>query len=120
MAIDPVSFKIRFPEFASVIDASIQVSIDDADLVLNSAFWQDKYDLGLYYLSAHYLSLAQKSEAGSISSQYPTASRAVDGTSVGYTTFTPVDNSDAFYSSTQYGQRYLAIRKSLGVGACVV
>lgn len=120
MAIDPASFKIRFPEFAAVADASVQIAIDDAVVMLNTAFWGVKYDLGLYYLSAHYLTLSQKSEAGSSSSNSPISARSVDGASVSYATYTPGNNSDAYLSSTQYGQRYLALRKSLGVGACVI
>lgn len=120
MAIDPASFKIRFPEFDSVADARIQLFIDDAVIVLNSVYWGDKYDLGLHYLTAHLLTLGTKTEAGSSTSVGAIASRAVDGASVAYTNVQPTDVGDAYYMSTSYGQRYLALRKTLGVAACVI
>ena len=120
MAIDPASFKVRFPEFDSVLDARIQVFIDDSVVILNTVYWEDKYDLGLYYLTAHYLTLASLTEAGSSGPTGPVAAKTVDGVSISYANPANNDLSDAFYSSTSYGQRYLALRKSLGVPAIVV
>ena len=120
MAIDPASFKIRFPEFDSVDDSRIQVFIDDAVLVLNESYWSSKYDLGLYYYTAHSLALATQTEGGNIGSMGLVGSKAVDGTSISYTNPTPNDQSDAYYLSTLYGQRYIQLRDSLGVPAFVV
>lgn len=118
--IDPASFKVRFPEFSAESDSRIQVFIDDSVVLLNSVYWGTKYDLGLYYLTAHYLALANKSEAGSITSNGQISSRSVDGASVGYSHPTPANESDAYYASTSYGQRYLALRRNLGVPASVI
>jgi len=119
--IDPASFKIRFPEFAAESDPRIQLFIDDSVIILNSTYWGEKYNLGLYYLTAHYLVLANKSEAGSISSPGGAiAGRTVDGVSVTYTTAQPKNESDANYMTTTYGQRYLALRQTLGVPASVI
>lgn len=116
--IDPASFKVRFPEFASESDPRIQLFIDDSVIILNSVYWGEKYDLGLSYLTAHYLTLANRSEAGSISSGGgAVASRNVDGVAVTYTTAQPANESDAYYLTTTYGQRYLALRKTLAVAA---
>ena len=118
--IDPASFKTRFPEFAAESDPRIQLFIDDSVIVLNYAFWGTKYDLGLSYLTAHYLTLANKSEAGSVTSKNPIGGRTVDGVAVTYTPATPVDQGDAYLAYTTYGQRYLALRKTLGSTASVV
>jgi len=123
MAINPTSFKIRFNEFDSVLDAYIQLFIDDAMVILNPVFWGSKYDLGLYYLTAHFLSLSNRTNigaSGSFGPVAPVASKSVDGVSISYNN--PVINnmSDAIYGSTIYGQRYLALRQTLGVAACVV
>ena len=118
--IDPASFKTRFPEFAAESDPRIQLFIDDSVIILNSTYWGEKYNLGLYYLTAHYLVLANKSEAGSITSKGALASRTVDGTSVNYNRVTPTDESDSYYAYTTYGQKYLALRKTLGVPASVI
>lgn len=119
--IDPASFKTRFPEFAAESDPRIQLFIDDSVIILNSVYWGEKYDLGLYYLTAHYLVLANKSEAGSITSAGGAiAGRTVDGVSVTYTTAQPKNESDAIYMTTTYGQRYLTLRKTLGIPASVI
>ena len=118
--IDPASFKTRFPEFASESDPRIQLFIDDSVIILNTVFWGTKYDLGLSYLTAHYLTLANKSEAGSNVAKGAVASRTVDGASVSYNRIAPTNESDSYYAYTTYGQRYLALRKTLGVAACVI
>lgn len=120
MSIDPASFVIRFPEFASIGVDRLQLFLDDAELNLNTAYWGDKYDLGHAYLAAHYVSLGSRTEAGSYSPMTTVASKSVDGVSISYNSPSPKNQSDAYYSSTAYGQRYLALRKTLGVPACVI
>ena len=113
-------FKTRFPEFTSISDARVQLFIDDAVVILNETNWSEKYDLGLYYLTAHYLVLGEKSSAGNSGSNGQIASKAVDGTSVSYNNPTLNGSDDSYFSSTSYGQRYLELRKSLGVPAYVI
>lgn len=120
MAIDPALFKVRFPEWVSVADATIQMWIDDAVTILNESHWGTKYDLGLYYLSAHFLALGETSAVGDGASVNGVSSRGVDGTSIGYNVLAPENQSDAYYASTTYGQRYLHLKKSLGVTAFVI
>ena len=120
MSITATNFKIRFPEFAAEVDARIELFIADAAIVINEVYWDTKYDLGLYYLTAHYISLANKSAAGGSGGSGAIASRSVEGVSVSYSNATPDDQSDAYYGSTSYGQRYLTLRKTLGVAACVI
>lgn len=118
--ITATSFKVRFPEFVSIADARIDIFIDDAVLILNEVYWGTKYDLGLNYLTAHYLTLGEKSSGGNSGSRGEVSSRAVDGTSTSYNVVTLNSLSDSYYTSTSYGQRYLALRKNLGVPACVI
>jgi len=118
--ITATSFKTRFPEFTSIADARIELFIEDAVLVLNEVNWGTKYDLGLYYLTAHYLALGEKSSVGNSGSNGQVASKAVDGTSISYNNATLTGVDDSYYSSTSYGQRYLQLRKSLGVPAYVI
>ncbi len=123
MSITTALFKIRFPEFVSQDNARVQLFIDDAVIMLNETAWGDKYDLGLYYLSAHYLKKALRSEA--ISGNAPTpsgaiVSRSVDGASVSYADNKAESAFEAQYSSTIYGQRYLAMLKTLGIPAFTV
>ncbi|MCK5603145.1 DUF4054 domain-containing protein [Candidatus Pacearchaeota archaeon] len=118
--ITPSTFKVRFPEFDSVDDARIQLFLDDAELILNSAYWGDKLDLGTSYYTAHALASAPGAEGGSSAGTTgPVSARAVDGASVTYGSSAPVAGSqgEAYYLSTSYGQKYLALVKSLGVAA---
>jgi len=118
MSIDATTFKVRFPEFSAVANARIDLFIGDAVEVLNEVYWDNKYDLGLYYLTAHYLALASQTEAGNVTGDGgAVASRAVDGTSVSFTTAQPDNESDAYYSQTAYGRRYLSLRKNLDIPA---
>ena len=121
--ITPAQFKTRFPEFVSEDDARVQLFIDDSVLVLNEVYWDAKYDLGLSYLTAHYLALGNQTESGnaSVGKTGPVQSRAVDGASVSYGAgAVPKDQSEGYYLQTAYGQRYLALVKSLGIPAFVI
>lgn len=120
MAIDPASFKIRFPEFASVDDSRIQLFIDDAVIILNETYWGTKYDLGLYYLTAHFLTLGNESEAGSDGPTGPVTSQAVDGTNISFGIKSSDSGWENYIGSTVYGQRYLALMETLGVPAYVI
>lgn len=120
MAITPADFKIRFPEFDSVDDSRIQLFIDDSVLILNETYWGTKYDLGLYYLTAHYLTVATRMANGnSDDASSSVTGKAVDGTSVTYGSPVINDGSDDFYNASAYGKQYLALRKNLGVPAYV-
>lgn len=122
MTVTPGLFKIRFPEFDCSTSAQIQMFIDDAELILNEAYWGDKYDLGVYYLTAHFVTKSNASTAGGkVGTTGAISGRAVDGVSVSYGAGpTPTGQNDAYYSTTVYGQRYIALRETLGVPACVI
>lgn len=121
MTITPESFSLRYPEFSCVTDERIQLFIDDAVIVLNEDYWGNKYDLGLSYLTAHYLTIALRMEDGNTEDAASTISaKAVDGTSITYAVPVINDGSDAFYNSTPYGMQYLALRRNLGVPAYVI
>lgn len=118
--ITPAEFKIRFPEFSSEDDTRIQLFIDDSVVILNEPYWGTKFDMGLSYYTAHLLVIGTKTAAGSSGSQGSVTSRSVDGTSVSYGNSSTGDTADDFLASTAYGQRYLALRKTLGVPAYVI
>jgi len=120
MSITATEFKTRFTEFSAIADATIEIFIEDSVLMINETHWGDKYDLGLYYLSAHYLSLSILSGSGNTSSVLPQSGKSVDGTSVSFSSPSYDDGNEAYYNSTTYGQRFWSLIRSLGVGACVV
>ena len=114
------TFKARFPEFSSIDDSRIEIFIEDSLLVLNEATWGTIYSLAVCYLTAHYLALGQASSGGDDGTLAPVASQAVDGTSISFNSFSPTSEFSSFYNSTQYGQRFYTLIKSLGVMAATV
>lgn len=106
--ITPTDFKTRFPEFDSVDDTRVQMFIDDAVLELIQSVWDVYYDLGLFYLTAHYLALATASNQGNGSSSAvgPLSQATVGNVSASFAKKTPGTDSEEYYNSTQYGQRY--------------
>ena len=111
---NPTEFKLRFPEFSSVADDRIQIFINDALLVLNEDVWGKTYSIGVCYLTAHYLALSEDSATGNSSSVGNIASQAVDGTSISFNSYSPLSASQSYFLSTQYGQRFYTLIKSLG------
>ena len=125
MATDPTQLKARFPEFASVDDARVQIFLDDADLAMDSGIWGKYFDNGQAYLAAHYLAMADKtSGGGSAGVSGPITGRTVDGVSVSYSSAQPVGGANSqtagFYNTTKYGQRYLVMMKNLGGNMSIV
>ena len=113
-------FKIRFPEFSCLPDEQIQMFVDDSADILNEAQWGTKYDLGLYYYTAHLVETGQRTAAGNKGPIAPVSGKAVDGVSISYAVNQPGEAGDAWLSSTAYGQRYIALRKNLGISAFAI
>ena len=118
--ITPTAFKARFPEFSSIDDIRIQIFIDDALLVVNETTWGTLYSIAVYYLSAHYLALSEDSLNGNSGSVGNVSSQGVDGTSISFNTYSPDNSSQTYWLSTQYGQRFYSMIKSLGAMAFTV
>lgn len=121
MATTIALFKSRFPEFDSVAEDRIQLFLDDAEAVMDSATWSNLFDAGQAYLAAHYLALATKSAVGSTAaSSGAVISRSVDGVSVSYGGASSTSHNAGYYSATAYGQRYFTMLKNLGIAASVI
>lgn len=120
MAVTPTTFKSRFPEFSSIADARIEVFIDDAKLTISEGRWGRYYELGLFYLTAHYLSLAESSADGDDKSSGAVASQSVGDTSVSYVSPAVTSDAQLYYQQTTYGLRFLMLMKFAGAGGFVV
>lgn len=121
--ITPDDFKLRFQEFACKKNAEVQIFLDDAIIMLNDALWGTKYDLGLSYLTAHYLALSDRSASSNpkaAATSGPVSAKSVDGVSLAYASHQAEDDWEAYYSQTSYGQRYLAMMKTLPIVAIIV
>jgi len=121
MAITPTDFKARFPEFSLIDDVRVQIFIDDAALEMSESAWNILYNKGLAYLTAHLLTIANKSEAngGSGGTNNPVASHSVEGVSESFAVPT-LDDATNNITSTSYGQEYARLLRLIGRGAFVV
>lgn len=110
------TFKIRFPEFESQDNARVQLFLDDAATQVSKTKFGTSYDLAIFYLIAHYLSLSEKSANGSSGNVGAVASKSVEGVSVSYNQATANTQCESYYITTSYGQRYLEIKSQIAVG----
>jgi len=111
MVTNPTDFKLRFPEFASIDDARIQLFLDDAVLMMTSEDkWLEYYTLAQSYYAAHLLIAGEFSSMGDSGAMFPLAHSEVDDVvlkrAVG-----DVDPKAEELLSTTYGKRYLKYRK---------
>ena len=127
MAITIADFRTRFPEFCDRTlypDARIQLFIDDTVCWMGTDenHWcssGQKYNYAQAYLTAHLLTKGTNSSAGDSSGAAgPITSKTAGGVSV---TRSSIDTSnmsttDADFSSTTYGQRYMEIRDQCFIG----
>lgn len=104
-------FRAAFPEFGSTADGPIEDALEEG-LVHHSATLK-----GQLLVAAHLLALSQESTGGSGSSVLTgdVASVSVAGQSVSVVPQSE-RGRDAFYASTRYGRRYLALRRSRSTG----
>jgi hypothetical protein len=106
--VTPSSFKIRFPEFTTTSNDTIQMLIDEATLLItNFGTYQD---IATNYLTAHLLTLNGKSSPSN-----SIASKTVGSVSISYGGSNGT-LTESFYSSTSYGQMYLDLRKRISKG----
>jgi len=110
-----IEFKTRFPEFVDTTDATIDIYIQDAEIMVTQSKWGLLFNIGVAYLSAHYLDLALKSSTGKSGAVNQIASKSVEGVSVSYATPQGTIAED-YYQSTIYGQRYLSLLSQVGIG----
>jgi hypothetical protein len=104
-------FKIRFPEFSTVPDSTIQISLDDAALLMkDKPKWLDFYDVALMYLAAHLLYSGLQSASGDGTPLAPVSHQEVDDVIIKKALAHLEPSADELYS-TSYGKRYMWYRK---------
>jgi hypothetical protein len=112
-------FRTRFPEFASIADAVVELNIDDAELEVSTAFGAYQ-DIATLFLAAHYLVLSQDAESGASGSVGGVASESVDGVSQSFSVVAASNQGDQLLASTVYGQRFLSYRQKIAIGNVMV
>ena len=110
--ITSTNFKIKFPEFTSTSDAKINLLIDEAYLSIGAKYGKFQ-DTAVLYFVAHNLVI----ETNGLNAMSATvSSQSVDGVSVSYAMPTTINEINAYYGSTGYGQKYLYYFNIVRVG----
>lgn len=106
----------RFPEFSIEAAPSLQLAIDDAELMVGSCFGKFR-DTAVAYMAAHLFTMGKETDSGNTSPLQAVASESVGSVSVSY-----VSSSDARSnnSSTSYGQHFDNLKKRCCVGMVAV
>jgi hypothetical protein len=123
MAVTPTTIKTRYPEFASVADARIQVFIDDAELEMDEGRWGDLYDRGLSALTAHLLAIANRNAASAgtgISIGGALTARTIGSLSASFGSSPSNGSTEDYLRSTAYGADYLRLVQIVGTDIVVV
>jgi hypothetical protein len=100
------SFKLKFPEFASVADGTVEFAIEEAQMMVDDSWIDDaNSSLGMLYLAAHHL-MVTLSRAESGTGQL-IKSESFAGMTVSYDTDQQTKPDPGDYTSTPYGSRFL-------------
>jgi len=105
-----IQFRAKFPEFDSVADSLVLETINEALHIFALC------DLPVLWLTAHLLTVDADSGAGSGGApvdggEGETTSESAGGVSASFKTQADT-GSDTYYTSTAYGRRFLALRKT--------
>lgn len=107
------TWKVRFPEYASVTDDVFNLFLGDAVLEMgdDEARWIGFYDVAISHLIAHLVYLSQVTAEGDANPATPLRSTEVDDVIVTYAVSKTIENSFDMYLATAYGQKYIYYRR---------
>lgn len=105
---DATTFKARYKEFEEVANEDITIQLEECSTLLNAERYGSKYQMALFLLMAHELQLIAKpnTKAGVV------VSKSIEGGSVSIKNLATNENQ-LYYSLTSYGQKFLAIKKTI-------
>jgi hypothetical protein len=116
MAVSSAGFKTRFPRYASVADATVDLYLDLAGRRFNSDDFEDDdlKDDAHYYLAAHIYTVEQSGVEGTAG---PVTSKRVGDVAITYGGGGTSNNS---LLSTVYGQQFVTIMRTQSLSPIVV
>lgn len=134
---DLATFRVLFPEFASVPDATVTLWLDDTDSTLSDTAWGDCRDKAILYYVAHIIALSQNAQSeattdpgGNVqtaSRSGPISSSSAGGLSVSFASNSSASSgseNDAWLQQTNYGQTYATLKRKClpagGIAGCLV
>lgn len=112
-------FIARFPTFATVAEATVQVILDESAAFLSTSSWGKWYPQGVMYDTAHNLSIEQvlgsSINGGQQAAAGPITSSSGAGISASFESpvYAGASASDSWYMKTAYGQRFLRLRNTV-------
>lgn len=118
MIVTPANIKKYFPEFKDLDDEFIQLYIEEALIQIDERRWGVYYRLGVLYLTAHLIAMANRTSSG-ISPGGIVSSESVGDTSVSYAVPGGITTDNYYFSQTPYGIRYLELARIPGSGPLV-
>ncbi len=104
-------FQSRFPEFCDVNDARVQMFLNDTALLMSSEDkWLGYYDVAHMYYTAHFLVVAETTEAGDTNILAPIKHQEVDDVTI-KNAVGDVNPTFDELNGTSYGKRYISYRR---------
>ncbi len=115
----PSEFKTQFPEFEGETDERLRLFISRAAPHFDIERWGDLYPEGVANFVAHELTRAkvQAAQGGGASD---TLNKRVGDVSIGKDAGLLAKQADNPFYRTLYGQKYLTLRRQVGMGALSV
>jgi hypothetical protein len=120
MAVTATEFKARFPEFGELPDATVDRWLDEAARNLSTSQWNDLYDDGQAYMTAHLIVTFENLTLGTPEpGAGPVTSEKEGQVAV---SISPLVIAEAFrkdsFSGTKYGRRYRELLRAVFVTRC--
>lgn len=111
MALSTADFKLKYPEFDSVSDPSVQLCLDEAAIIVDLSVCPDLADLMQGSYAAHCVAKSSLNPSGIDDAPGPAQSKSVGAVSISYGIATgSVSVSNDWFRSTVYGQNFLRFR----------
>lgn len=110
MTVSATSMKLVFPEFGDMDNAQVQFAVDEASRGVGPDWFDADRDRAQMYLAAHFLVVARQRAASGTGQKIK--SERIGELSVTYADDPQPMASMDDYSTTSYGERYLALLQS--------
>jgi glycine/serine hydroxymethyltransferase len=112
-----LSMKLKFPEFASVADGTVEFAIEEARLSVDDTWLPTHVTVATMYLAAHHLMVGISRQQSGTGQRIK--SETMDGMSITYDTdIVEVDPED--YTTTSYGLRFKGLLEISHPGVLLV
>lgn len=103
-----INIKMKFPEFKSLDNATIEFAIEEAQRSVDDSWLAGDQTIALMYLTAHYLMVSIQRAASATGEVIE--SEKIGPMSITYKTpEQPTDVSESDYTTTQYGVRFVEL-----------